>query len=85
VLRRALDAAKVDQTEKIDGLKRLDRYVRAVETQRSPEAHFDDVIRHEHAISRSLDGRTVFDDRRDQPRTTSRRPTGPRQPGLFDR
>ena len=80
VLRRALDAAKVDQTEKIDGLKRLDRYVRTVESQRAPEAHFDELIRHEHAISPSLNGRTVFDDRRG-----GRRTTGPRQPGLFDR
>jgi hypothetical protein len=79
VLRRALGAAKVDDTEKLDGLKRLDRFVRAVETQREPEAHFDEVIRHEHAISKSLNGRTVMDDAR------ARRSQGPRQPGLFDR
>ena len=81
VLRRALDAAKVDATDKLDGLRRLDRYVRAVETQRAPEAHFAEVIRHEHAISPSLNGRTVFDDRGDSRRKKSDK----RQPRLFDR
>src|SRR5688572_7633925 len=61
VLRRGLDAAKVGNTEKIDGMKRLDKFVRAIETRFSPEADFDAVMAHEHAISKSLDGRTVFD------------------------
>jgi hypothetical protein len=61
VLRRGLDAAKVGDTEKIDGMKRLDTFVRAVEQAYAPEADFDAVMRHEHAISRSLGGRTVFD------------------------
>ena len=63
VLRRGLDAAKVGDTEKIDGMKRLDKFVRAIEQNFSPEADFDAVMAHEHAISKSLDGRTVFDDR----------------------
>ena len=62
VLRRSLDAARVGDTEKIDGMKRLDKFVRAIEKRFSPEADFDAVIAHEHAISKSLDGRTVFDD-----------------------
>src|SRR5580765_333797 len=33
VLRRSLDAAKVGDTEKIDGMKRLDRFVRDVESR----------------------------------------------------
>ena len=33
VLRRSLDAAKVGDTEKIDGMKRLEKFVRAVEKQ----------------------------------------------------
>jgi uncharacterized protein len=41
----------------------LDRFVRAVEERRSPEADFDAVIKHEQEISPSLDGRSVFDDR----------------------
>ncbi len=61
VLRRGLDAAKVGDTEKIDGMKRLEKFVRAIETQYSPEADFDAVMAHEHAISKSLNGRTVFD------------------------
>ena len=63
VLRRGLDAAKVGDTDKIDGMKRLERFVRAVEQRYSPEADFDGVIRHEHSISKSLDGHSVFDDR----------------------
>jgi hypothetical protein len=62
VLRRSLDAAKVGDTEKIDGMKRLEKFVRAIEKQYSPEADFDAVMAHERAISKSLDGRTVFDD-----------------------
>ncbi|MGH7798607.1 MAG: hypothetical protein ACREQ2_27385 [Candidatus Binatia bacterium] len=37
-------------------------FVRAVEKQFQPEAHFDEVIAYETAISRSLDGRFVFSD-----------------------
>ncbi|HEX6164005.1 MAG TPA: DUF763 domain-containing protein [Vicinamibacterales bacterium] len=61
VLRRSLDAAKVGDTDKIDGMKRLEKFVRAVETKFSPQADFDAVMTHEHAISKSLDGRSVFD------------------------
>ena len=75
VLRRGLDAAKVGDTEKIDGMKRLEKFVRAIETRYSPEADFDAVMAHEHAISKSLDGRSVLDDRRPNKRG---------QLGLFD-
>ena len=64
VLRRSLDSAKLGDTEKIDGLKRLDRFVRAVEERRQPEADFDAIMAHEQAISASLDGRSVYDDRK---------------------
>jgi hypothetical protein len=60
-LRTSLDAAKVGDRDKLDGLRRLDRFVRAVETQLAPEADFDRVIAHENAISPSLDGRWAFD------------------------
>ncbi len=63
VLRSALDKAKAGDREKLDGFKRLDDFVRAVQMQRQPEADFDAVIQHEHAISKSLDGRSVFDDK----------------------
>jgi uncharacterized protein len=62
VLRRALDAAKLGHTEKLEGFRRLDRLTRAVEEQRQPLADFSAAIAHERDISASLGGRTVFDD-----------------------
>src|SRR5579871_1543272 len=64
VLRRAVAAAKLGETDRIDGIRRLDRFVRAVETHRAPEADFDATLAHERAISPSIGGRTVFDDRK---------------------
>src|SRR6185437_15424844 len=61
-LRTSLDAARVGNKEKLDGFRRLERFTRAVETHREPEADFDAVLVHEDAISASLDGRSVFDD-----------------------
>jgi uncharacterized protein len=75
-LRKSLDAAKVGHTDKIDGFKRLDRFVHQVETKLQPEADFRALIHHEKAISRSVGGRTVFDDKR-------RRSVNPRQGTLF--
>jgi uncharacterized protein len=63
VLRRGLDAAKLGDAEKTDGLKRLDELVRAVERRYRPAADFDLALAHERAISPSLNGRTVFDNR----------------------
>jgi hypothetical protein len=59
VLRRSLDAARLGNTEKMDGMRRLERFVRAVEERWAPEANFEAVVAHERAISPSLDGRTV--------------------------
>ena len=64
VLRRALDAAKLGHTDKVDGFKRLDALLRRVEENLQPEADFASVVKHERAISPSLGGRTVMDDRR---------------------
>ena len=61
VLRRALNAARLDHTEKLEVFRRLDRLTRAVEEQRQPLADFSAAIAHERAISASLDGRTVLD------------------------
>ena len=61
VLRRSLDAARLGDTDKIDGMRRLERFVTAVETKYAPEADFDAVMKHEHELSPSLDGRSVFD------------------------
>ncbi len=62
VLRRALDSAKLGHTDKLDGFRRLDQFVRTIEKRYKPEADFAKVMAHEHAISPSLDGRTVFND-----------------------
>ena len=62
-LRTSLDKAKLGGGDKLDGLRRLDTFVRAVETELEPRADFDAVIAHEKAISPSLDGRSVFDDK----------------------
>jgi uncharacterized protein len=61
-LRTSLDAAKVGDRDKLEGFRRLEGFVRAVETWAQPAANFDAVIAHENAISPSLDGRSVFDD-----------------------
>ena len=61
-LRKALDAAKVGHSEKLDGFARLDAFTRLVEDRLSPEADIDAAIAHERNISPSLGGRTVFDD-----------------------
>ena len=75
-LRHSLHAAKLGHTEKLDGFRRLDGFVRMVENRFRPTADFDAVVRHENAISPSLNGRTVLD----HPR---RRPANPRQGSLF--
>jgi uncharacterized protein len=67
-LRRSLDAAKVGDKDKIDGFRRLDKFVRTVETRLSPETDFDALIAHEKKISPSLGGRSVFDDKARSPR-----------------
>ena len=61
VLRTALDSAKLGATDKIDGLRRLNHFTRAVEKHCDATARFNDVVRHENAISMKLDGRSVFD------------------------
>ncbi|HKO13718.1 MAG TPA: DUF763 domain-containing protein [Acidobacteriaceae bacterium] len=73
VLRRSLEAARLGHTEKVEGFRRLDRLTREVEQRRQPLADFDAVVDHEHAISQSLNGRSV---------TQSRRPKAPADPQL---
>jgi hypothetical protein len=62
-LRTTLDAAKLGDKDKIAGFRRLERFVHQVDTRLEPEANFDAVIAHEEAISRSLDGCSVLDDK----------------------
>ena len=78
VLRRSLDAAKVDGGEKLEGLRRLERFVKVVEERSAPAADLPAVVRHELAISPSLDGRSVGGGKPSQNRNSS-----PRQMSLF--
>ena len=41
VLRTALDSARAGDREKLDGMRRLDQFVRSVEERHQPEADFD--------------------------------------------
>ena len=79
VLRRALDAARLGHTEKLEGFRRLDRLTRAVEEDRDPMADFTAALEHERVISASLGGRAVFDNARPSPKKPPSR-----QLSLFD-
>ena len=79
-LRRALGSARLGHTEKLEGFARLDTFTRLVEERLSPEAEVHLAIAHERALSPSLGGRTVFDDK--QPRDDARR-RNPSQLELF--
>jgi hypothetical protein len=61
ILRRSLEAARLQHTEKVAGFRRLDQFARAVEEDLQPRANFDAALAYEHTISKSLGGRTVFD------------------------
>ena len=68
VLRTALDKAKAGDRDKLDGFKRLDKFVRGIENQHQPQADFNAVMQHERAISKSIGGRSVFDDKKPRKR-----------------
>jgi len=59
VMRRSLEAAKLGDTDKIDGLRRLDCFVRAVEHSKAPSADFSKTVARERQISDSLNGATA--------------------------
>ncbi len=75
VLRRSLDAAKLGNSDKLDGFKRLDKFTRVIEQRLAPEADLRETIAHENKISKSLDGRSVLEDRL---------PTGPKRKKQMD-
>jgi hypothetical protein len=79
VLRVSLDAARLGDREKLDGFRRLEKFVRTIEERYEPRADFDAAIAHEKSISRDLGGRSVFDH-------IKRKSAGPRskQLSLFD-
>ncbi len=82
-LRNALDRARPASDragfgrEKLEALKRLNRFAQSVESQLQPEANFNALIAHEKSISPSIGGRTVFDRKR------GIRTSTPRQRSLF--
>jgi len=73
VLRRSLESAKLGNPEKIDGFRRLDRFSRHLECQLHPKADLGEAIAQENAISKSLNGRSVFDDNRESKRTKKKK------------
>ncbi len=86
VLRRGLEAARLERSQKLEGFQRLDKFTRMVENKFAPRANFSDVVAHEFAISKSLGGRSVFDDareRREARREVKPAPTRKRQLDLF--
>jgi hypothetical protein len=64
VLQRSLERARLNETDRNDGLRRLDRLVRLVEQRSRPSADFENIMNHERQISPSIGGRTVLDGRR---------------------
>ena len=85
VLRRALDTARLGQSEKAQGMARLDAFTRSIEQRVQPDADVEAAIAHEREMSPRLGGRTVFDDRsrtarRDKPHT-GQLDLFPRRPG----
>ena len=72
-LRGSLEAARIGDREKLDGFRRLETFARRVEANLKPEADFAAVIARENKISRSLGGRSVFDDTPGQRNNTKQR------------
>ena len=62
ILRKSLDAARVGNTEKLEGFRRLEKFTRRIEEQHDPRADFAAAVAHEFSISKQHGGRSVFDD-----------------------
>ncbi|HMC10523.1 MAG TPA: DUF763 domain-containing protein [Pirellulaceae bacterium] len=60
VLQTSLEKAKLGDKDRSEGLSRLHRFVLTVEHTLQAEADFERLIAHEHRISPSLGGRSVF-------------------------
>jgi uncharacterized protein len=78
VLRKSLDAAKVDGGDKLDGFRGLNRFVEGVEKDLRPHVELRSLVAHEMALSPGLGGRSV---QQGQKRPTRR--SGPAQMSLF--
>lgn len=80
-LRMSLEAAKLGDPDKMDGFKRLEKFVQNVEKRFDPKADLRATIAHENRISPSLNGRSVFDDKSSRRSSKVRRQA---QLGLFE-
>jgi hypothetical protein len=49
----------VGNQERIEAIRRLDRFVRTVERQFEPTAEFETTLTHERSLSSSLEGRST--------------------------
>jgi hypothetical protein len=79
VLRTSLDHSKLEGHEKMEGFRRLHRFVETVEKRMDPTVDLAALLAHEVRISPSLEGRSVADDRRFRGRDSR-----PIQMNLFD-
>ena len=61
VLRKALDSARMGNTEKLEGFRRLENFTRRIEERCDPCADFGAVVANEFAVSKEYGGRSVFD------------------------
>lgn len=62
VLRKSLDSARMGNTEKLEGFRRLENFTRRIEERCDSRADFAKTVAHEFAISKRYGGRSVFDD-----------------------
>ena len=87
VLRKSLDSAKMGNSEKLEGFRRLENFTRRIEERCDPRADFTATVAHEFAISKKYGGRSVFDDAKSsakkQPQKSPQKPQSV-QPRLFD-
>ena len=74
ILRKSLDLARMGNTEKIEGFRRLENFTRRIEQHCDPHVDFNAVVAHEFAISERYGGRSVFNDAKDSARKQKQRP-----------
>lgn len=67
VLQRSLEASKVDGKEKLEGFRRLNRFIEIVEERTQPTVDLPALVDYEKAISPSLEGRSVASRKRTRP------------------
>jgi len=61
VLKKAVNSAKMGNSDKLNSLKKLNQIAYRIENNCEPDADINKLIAHERRISKDLGGRTVFD------------------------